>query len=176
MINYVYGTVPFRANLANSGSKSMTVNGATTPVVFSYSPGAGVSSEIHKISCILKQSSGDNTAFTNFAAGSALTNGVLIQCTVNGTATTMCTLKDNSDLCNMFSVNQFGSGAILSILSVVTPEGFGGTNNCFVGVMEFLQPFILTGSDTLTVTVQDNLSSVGLLNMSVAGVILVPGA
>lgn len=176
MINYVYGTFPFRANLVNAGSKSMTVNGVSTPVPFSYSPGGGVSAEVHKITCVLKQTSGDNTAFTNFGALSALANGVLVQCTIGGTTSTICTLKDNADLCHMFHINQFGSGAILSILSVVTPEGFGGTNNCFVGVMEFSQPFILTGNDTMTVTVQDNLSSVGLLNMSIAGVILMPGS
>jgi len=174
-INYIYGTAPFRAPLLNGSSKAMNVNGATTPVVFTYSPGGSTPVEIHKITCLLKQSSGDNTAFSNFAALSALANGVLIQCTIAGNTTTMATLKDNSDLCNMFSINQFGSSAVLSILSVVTPQGFGNSTNSFIGAMQFQQPFLLTGSDTITVTIQDNLSSVGLLNMSIAGVILVPG-
>lgn len=176
MINYCYGVVPVKQNLLNAGSKSMAVNGSVTPVSFAYSPGGGNSVEIHKITCLLKQASGDNTSFTNFAAASALTNGISVQCTINSITSTIALIKDNSDICHMFPANQFGNGSVLSILSVVTPQGFGSTSNLFQGLMEFRESFILTGSDVLTVVIQDNLSSVGLLNMSISGIVLVPGA
>lgn len=148
--------------LKNSGSKAMNVNGATTPVTFTYT--ASSYQEVTSIVCILRDEG--NTSFSNFGAKPALTNGVLIQVTQGGTTRTIATLKDNADVCLMFPTNQFGNGAVLSILSIVTPEGFGDTNNCFVGVLTLKNQIPLNSSDTITVTVQDNLSGVGTFQMA----------
>lgn len=169
---YAYKLIPVAANLLNGASKAMNVNGASVNQTFTYSPGGSSTVGIHKIMCILKEASGNNTAFTNFASLSALANGISLQCSVNSNTYTIATIKDNSDLCNKFHFNQFGNGAVLSLLSIVTPEGFGNSSNVFLGVMELSQPLVLTGSDSINVVIQDNLSSVGLFNMGISGVIL----
>lgn len=172
-MDYGYGLIPVISNITNSGSKAMNVNGSSVNQTFSYSPGGSLVVAINKISCILRQGAGDNTSFTNFAAISALTNGILVQCSINGSTSTIATIKDNSDLCHKFHFNQFGNSSVLSILSIVTSEGFGNTSNAFIGTMELVQPLVLVGSDSISVLIQDNLSSVGLLNMSIVGTILV---
>lgn len=147
--------------LLNSGSKNMNVNGGT-PKTFSYTVSAD--SQLVKLICLLKDEGA--TDFTKFGAITALSNGVLIQVTQGGNTRTVATLKDNGDLCTMFPTNQFGNGAVLSILSVVTPEGFGDTNNCFMGEVTFDDPIILANGDSISVIIQDNLSTIDVFQMS----------
>lgn len=149
--------------LLNSGSKAMNVNGGT-PKTFSYSPGSG-SIAVLGLSCLLKDDGA--TDFTKFGAITALTNGVLIQWSIGGTTQTVSTIKDNSDLTHTFPSNQhFGNSATLSILSIVTPQGFGNSTNVFRGILLFDEPIILTGSDAINGIVQDNLTSVDVFTMS----------
>lgn len=149
--------------LLNSGSKAMNVNGGT-PKTFSYSPGSG-SVALLGLSCLLKDDG--STDFTKFGAITALTNGVLIQYSIGGTTQTLATIKDNSDVTHSFHVNQhFGNSATLSILSIVTPQGFGNSTNVFRGVLVFGTPITLTGSDAINAIVQDNLSAVDVFTMS----------
>jgi hypothetical protein len=149
--------------LLNSGSKLLNVNGSVTPKTFTYTASASFEL-VTGIICVLKDEG--STTFGSFGALSALTNGVLLQATQSGNTRTIATIKDNADLCMMFSENQFGNGAVLSILSVVSPEGFGDTNNCFVGLFAPTNPIQLLSGDTITVTIQDNLSSVDVFQMS----------
>lgn len=154
---------PVMKQLLNGSSKDMTVNGSSTPVVFTYTADGQV--KLRSLICVLKDEG--STSFGGFGSLSALTNGLLIEITQNGTTNTVATLKDNSDMCMMFSSNQFGNGAVLSILSVVTPLGFGETNDCFIGVADLEDGIILNEDDTFTVTVRDNLSNIDVLEMAV---------
>ena len=149
--------------LLNAGSKAMNVDGHTTPKVFTFT--ASGTQVVTGLVCLLKDEGA--TTFGNFGAISALANGVLIQATQGGNTRTIATIKDNADLCTVFPQNQFGNGAILSILSIATPEGFGDTNNCFSGSVSFVNPITLNNGDTITVTIQDNLTSVDTFQMSV---------
>jgi hypothetical protein len=149
--------------LLNAGSKLMNVDGSVTPKSFTYTASAPVEL-VTGIICILKDEG--TTSFGNFGAASALTNGVMIQVTQGGNTRTIATIKDNADLCMVFPDNQFGNGAVLSILSVVSPEGFGDTNNCFVGSFAPVNPITLASGDIVTVTVRDNLSGIDVFQMS----------
>lgn len=165
-----YGCSPFSQNLLNAGAKNMNVNGSGTPQTFTYAP--SVTIELSSLSVILQQSG--TTPFNVFGAlGSALTNGLLLQTSINGNTNTLATIKDNSDMCTRFAFSQFGNGGVLSILSIVTPQGFGNTSNVFVGTLHFPDQVILVNGDTLTCVVQDNLSTVNFLQMAVTGLNLV---
>lgn len=150
-------------NLLNSTSKDMTIDGSSVSVVFSYSPVSG-SVLINSLSCLL-QDEGD-TSLSKFGSLNSLTNGILIKATIGGQDFNLTVIKDNADLITRFSKNHFGSSAVLSILGVVTPEGFGNSNNIFVGRMEFTRPLLLTNSDSISVVIRDNLSNIDLLNMA----------
>ena len=145
-----------------SSSKLMNVNGSVTPKVFTYTTSAD--QNLTSLLCLLKDEG--STTFGNFGALSILTNGVLIQITQNGNTRTLATIKDNADLCMVFPQNQFGNGAVLSILSIVSPEGFGDTNNCFVGSLNFREPIFLANGDSISVTIQDNLTNIDVFQMS----------
>lgn len=141
----------------------MNVNG-TTPKTFSYSPGSG-SVALIGLSCLLKDDGA--TDFIKFGAITALTNGILLQYSLGGSTQTLSTVKDNSDLTHLFPHNQhFGNSATLSILSIVTPQGFGNSTNIFRGLLKWRTPVILTGSDAINAIVQDNLTAVDVLTMS----------
>lgn len=140
----------------------MNVNGSVTPKVFIYT--ASADQNLVSLLCLLKDEG--STAFGSFGALSSLTNGVLVQITKGGSTRTLATIKDNADLCMVFPQNQFGNGAVLSILSIVSPEGFGDTNNCFVGSLNLREPIFLSTGDSVSVTVQDNLSSIDVFQMS----------
>lgn len=149
--------------LLNAGSKAMNVNGGT-PKTFSYSPGSGAVA-IAGLSCLLKDDGA--TDFTKFGAITALTNGILLQWSIGGNTQTLATIKDNSDMTHAFPHNQhFGNSATLSILSIVTPQGFGNSTNVFRGVLKFDEPIILSGTDAINAIVQDNLTSIDVLNMA----------
>lgn len=150
--------------LLNSGSKLLNVNG-TTPQTFSFSPGTGTVSVIG-LSCILKENSA--TSFTSFGALSALTNGVVIQWSISGNTKNYVTIKDNADLTQAFPHHQhFGNSAVLSIISIITPQGFGNTNNVMRGTVYFNNSIILNNSDSVSAIIQDNLSAVSVFQMSV---------
>lgn len=152
-------------NLLNSGSKDMTLDGSSVNKTFSYSAG-GSTAEVQSITVLLKDEG--TTAYGNFGAISALTNGILLKSVNSNGDADIATLKDNGDLTTRFNRSHFGSSAVLSILSVVTPQGFGNTTNSFIGTMEVTpESLILTGTDTLEAIVRDNLSNVDVLEMAV---------
>lgn len=146
-------------SLLNAGSSAMNTTAQKT---FSYSPANG-KSQVRGLSIILKDEG--NTDLSRFGALAALTNGLLIQCTLGGVTRTIATLKTNGDLATMFEHNHFGNSAVLSILSVVTAEGFGNSTNIFKGFTELTYPIELTDADTIQAVVQDNLTSIDFLQM-----------
>lgn len=145
-----------------SGSKALNVNGGT-PKTFTYT--ASSDAIVIAFTCILKDEGA--TTFSNFGALSSLSNGVLIQATQSGNTRTIATIKDNADLCMVFPQNQFGNGAVLSILSIANAEGFGDSNNCFVGQLKLQNPISLVNGDTITVVIQDNLTNIDVFQMAV---------
>lgn len=151
-------------NLLNSGSKNMNVNGASVNQVFTYSPGGSSSVVIEGITCLLRDEG--TTSLSKFGAISSLTNGVLMEFNISGVTTALANIKDNADLCSSFHWSYFGNGAVLSILAVTTPVGFLDSANVFIGHINFDNPVILTGSDSITVTIRDNISNIDLLQMS----------
>lgn len=150
-------------NFLNSSSKDMNVNGSVTPVSFSYSPESGVSA-ITGMTILFKDDG--STSFDKFGAITALTNGITINTNISSTISTITTIKDNADLCTRFHFNQFGNSAVLNLLSIVTPEGFGNSNNVFIGYMDFLDPIILFNTDSIYVTIQDNLTNIDFIQMA----------
>lgn len=150
-------------NLLNSGSKAMNINGGT-PQTFSFT--ANQNTAVLGLTCVMKDEG--TTPFNKFGAITALSNGLLLQSIVSGVTTTIATIKDNAEMCTRFHFNQFGSGAILSILGIGTPEGFGNSNNVFVGFMEFIHPHImnLAANDIMQVVIQDDLRNIDILEMA----------
>jgi hypothetical protein len=151
--------------LLNGSSKLMSVSGsAGTPVGFSYSPGTGTV-QVTGLSIIFKDEGA--TTFSNFGGLAALTNGLLIKWTIGGVDYTYATIRDNADLVNSFPEDQhFGSDAVLSILSVVTPVGFGSSNNVMKGMIHFKNPVTLSNADKISALVQDNLTAIDILQIT----------
>lgn len=147
--------------LLNSSSKSMKVDGSGTAKSFSYT----TSQDGEKIVALTVTLKDEGTTDLNkFGAITALTNGVLVRRTIGGTTETIATIKDNSELSNVFSEYQhFGNSAVLSILGVVTAQGFGNSNNVFKGKLVFPKPLGLNNGDAVDMLVQDNLTNIDLL-------------
>lgn len=164
-MGYVYQLITTIDCLKNSGSKNMNVDGGGTPKVFSYSPGSTSVVAITQLTIILKDDG--TTSFTNFGAISGLANGILIEANVVSNNTTITNIKDNADLASRYTFSQFGNSGVLSILGISTPQGFGSSNNVFVGSLKLAEPLVLDGSfsDSITATVRDNLSSIDILQM-----------
>lgn len=142
----------------------MNVNGAVTPKVFSFT--AAETCLLKSIRLTLKDEG--STTLAKFGAITALSNGLLIETTISASVTTYATILDNADLCSAFSDHQhFGSSATLSILSIVTPEGFGASTNVFKGNVNFDENILLSTNDSVTVTVRDDLSAIDVLQMGV---------
>lgn len=148
-----------------TAAKAMNVNGSggsTKTFIFTTT----APSRVVAISALLKDEG--NTQFSNFGAISGLTNGVLLQWTKGGVTSTLATIKDNGDMSNIFSdMQHFGNSAVLSLLSIVTPEGFGNTNNVFRGKMTLGHDNILATSDSVSAIVQDNLTNIDVLEMGI---------
>ena len=150
-------------NLLNAASKAMNVDGSSVAKTFTYSPGDGFSAAITGLVCLLKDDG--TTNFGRFGAITTVTNGLLLQTTISSVTRTLTNILDNADFCTRFHYNQFGNGAVLSLLGVTTPVGFGNSNNVFVGFMEFQNPIILTGTDSIDAVVRDNLTNIDLLQI-----------
>lgn len=149
--------------LLNAGSKTMNVNGSSVNKNFSFAATGYM--EAISLSVILKDD-GD-TSLNKFGAITALTNGIVISTTQSATTRTIATVKDNMDLVNTFSDDQhFGNSATLSILGVVTPEGFGSSTNIFKGKIDFPKPIPLNNGDTIDSLIQDDLS--GIINLAIS--------
>lgn len=154
-------------SLLLSGSKEMKVDG-TTPKTFSYT--ATATSLVRKIR-IAMIDDGASTAI-KFGSITGLTNGILIQSVIGGVTSTIATLKDNGDIITHFSGLNFGSSAVLSILGLVTPQGYLDSTDVIVGAMAFAEypgvvDIILRSGDKIQAVVQDNLTSIDFLRMTV---------
>lgn len=147
-------------NLLNATSKAMNVNGSLIPVTFSYAPGMAV--QVYGYTFLIEDAG--TCGFGSFGAIAALTNGILLRCTLAGITTTQVVLKDNGDIVGSFSENQhFGSPGVASGLGLLT--GFGNSNTVFRGEFKFPTPLELGAADSISAYVQDNLSAIGTLQV-----------
>lgn len=161
--------VPSVLNLVNgSNSKIMNVNGAITPVIFSYSPGSDINgpNSVELIALtVLLESTGTDT-FSKFGKINSLTNGFKVELSVSGTTSQVCLVKDNADLVTFFRDNNFGSSATGTLGAAV---GFGASVDAFTGTLLFNDTsLVLQGTDAINITVQDDLSQIGTLVCSLA--------
>lgn len=157
-------------SLLNNGSKSMNIDGHITPKTFSYSPGTGNSAEILSLGVLLEATGTD--PFNKFGNLTALTNGMQLSVTIGGITTVLMTVKDNTDFCTFFSQNNFGSSAIGALNAGI---GFGASIDVFNGRLEFNNnQLILTDNDSIQITIQDNLSSIGTLACSISALVQTP--
>lgn len=155
--------LPLIENLLSSGAKAMNVNGATTPVVFSYSPGSNVTVAVRKLVVVLDDPGG--TAFNKFGTLTALTNGLLVSATVGGQTYNLMNIKDNADLVVRCDRSHFGNSASDTLGAAV---GFGDSYDAFVGTILLDEPIVLTGSsESIQVTVRDNLTSIATLQFAI---------
>lgn len=157
-----------RPLLNGAGSKEMNVNGSMiSPVIFSFSPLSGNHSKLTRINFTMI----DEGAATvgKFGAINVLTNGILIRTNIGGVTFPVAILKDNGDLTTHFSQPYFGSGAVLSLLGIITPLGFLNTNNAFIAGIDLRaeQNIILSSSDSVEVLIRDNLTAIDFLRMTV---------
>lgn len=134
--------------LTNGGSEDLLVNGSTTPVVFEYAPGAGVSVAIESLIFVF---SADDILMdgSKFGPISVLTNGITIK-TELATTTTLFTIKRNEDFLRLPGPSP--------MINNTGPKDFLNVSFAFGGLIK------LHGddSDKLTVTINDNLTDVRL--------------
>jgi len=145
-------------NVLNAGSKTMNVNGTLgAPVNFLFTP-AGQTFYLETLSIFLS----DNANFspTGFGAIAALTNGILVEYQSKGVLYTLCTIRDNADIFNVFSEPNF-SQSIAGLLS---------TAAYLTGNRKLQQRIALDPAfgDFVRVRVRDNLTGLTALSMRVS--------
>lgn len=147
----------FFTKLLNSGASSMSVNGATTPVYFTYAPS---SNEISYLECILFQiHDSGTTTFNKFGAITALTNGITVQIKSKGTEYAFANFKDNETIMMVFNTH-----------GLITPtSGFIEQSDTYIGEVHFEYPIKLQGStgDYIRFKVNDNLTAIDHIDSSI---------
>jgi len=135
-----------------------TQDGSVTEIVYSTGPGAG---EIWYITEINFQiADGGNAKITDWGGiTNGLTNGLLIEQTINSTDYEMLNLKQNKNILEFFNEDTFAGGR----------SGFITNSNFFSGAIQFPQPVTLIGddSDMIKATVRDDLTVLDLQVMAV---------
>jgi len=144
-------------DLMDGVSTSQVVNGSVTPVVFSAGPPAGQVWYVYAIKFLFAD--GGNAKIDSYAGiASGLTNGLLVEQTVNSVDYELHNLKNNADAVEIFTNNPFAGGN----------SGFITDSNFYSGVKVMSPQVTLTGddSDAIKVTVRDNLT--GLIAQEMA--------
>jgi len=100
-------------NLLNGASAEQTVNGATTPVEFTYTPGSGEIWFVEEVSFTI--SDGGAPAENTYGALAALTNGTTLVIKSNGTTTTLSTMKNNMDILMTFADGLWDPSSYMSV-------------------------------------------------------------
>lgn len=146
----LYGPEPDTVFLTNSGSREMNVAGTAT---FSYVVPPGESWRVSSLG-VLFIDNGSNAA-TNFGAGSALTNGVLLEYKVNrGVNRTLANIQSNADWELIFDEKENRTG------------GFLNAEDAFSGRYNFDPELRLLEGDYVRATVRDNLTAIDFFRMT----------
>ena len=146
-------------SLLNGSSDDMNVDGSSTSVVFEYAPPSGTEVYLDHISLAIR----DNGVLNpdTFGAETSLTNGVLLQFTIDSTDYTIINLQENWQIATHFSTggNMVGES-----------NGFLNDKNIFTGNIQLTAKDITlngTDGDKIKVTVRDDLTGLTFLRMAV---------
>lgn len=131
--------------LVKSGSPALNVNGSSTPVTFSM-PSNTKLQTIYALRLVFTFTTVTFNG-SNFGAA-AITNGISIGYSVGGSTGTIYTIKTNEDF---YLAN--GGGLLTS----------AGTGILVTSVVLFNQPLGAGSTDTITVTISDNLTVTNIL-------------
>jgi len=151
--------IHFNTPFVDGSSNDMTVDGSTTAVEFTAGPGAGEIWYIFEIGLSIEDS-GNNT-IDRFGAITELTNGVLIEQTINSTDYEFENLTTNLDIIESFT-DHFIRGQANSFLNA---------GNFFSGKLELRVPVTLVGDngDEFKMTVRDDLTGLNTLRGLIEG-------
>ena len=140
--------VYFDDSLKNGGSADATVDGSTTPVIFSLGPPAGQKWYVLEFGVVIQD--GGNNNPDRYGALSELTNGTTFNQYVNSVTYLFKNLKNNLDIVGSFGDHGFRG----------TSNAFLNSNNFYTGKVELRQPVTLDGDlgDEIRVVVNDNLT------------------
>lgn len=142
-----------------AASSDMTIDGASSPTQFYFSP--GTTALICELSVLLEDTG--SASLSSFGSLSELSQGILIEVLFGAQILEIMTIKSNADLCQFFDI-YCGNGSNDTLGS---PSGFGGSVDWVRGVYRFEpRKIYLSGSDRLRVTIRDDLSGIGFLEMS----------
>jgi hypothetical protein len=155
---------PYIENLKDGSSAGMSVDGSSVNKTYKISPEAGKAIAIRGLTVLLEDAG--STGFGSFGAIGALSNGLLIQTYVKGQVADVTIIKTNADLTTRFNRSHFGSSAVGTLGGA---QGFGESNDAFIGYLEFPSTLILNEGDELRVVVRDDLRAIGFLQMSING-------
>lgn len=147
--------------LLNGSSNSMSVNGSSTPVSFTYTVPGGQTWYVQNINLFMID--GGTMDPTDFGSIAGLTNGLLLEASVSGNLYTIGTYKNNVELATLFSSSSVGNSTTLFGTS-----GFLETSDIYLGSKVFKPEITLNAGDYIRVTVRDNLTSIDILNMSIS--------
>lgn len=133
----------------SGGSENLLVNGDPTPVEFSFVPDAGV---VVSLQSVLLVFTADDFSFdgASFGPNSKLTNGISIEVTVNSVNSPIFTIFQNEDFLRI--------PGRLPLVNNTGPKDLLGAVLVFGGLIQLVGD----NGDKITVTVQDDLTSVKL--------------
>jgi hypothetical protein len=142
--------ITFKQFLLNNGSREMATKAQATPVAYSYAPldqksadqGQTAVAAINALICVFQYTGPYN--FKGLGPGPALVNGLLLQATIAGVVTNIATIFDNSDLFLTFNPNPLPSDSL---------------SPAFACKFVLSQQIILTNTDSISATIQDDMSA-----------------
>lgn len=131
------------------GGYDMLVNGSSTPVAFTFSPPIGETVSVQEILVIF---TADDFSFdgASFGPNSALSNGIKVETTLDGTTTEIFNILQNEDYLRI-------PGRV-PLVNNTGPKDVLGASFQFGGLLKLVQ----ADGDNVTITVRDNLTSVKL--------------
>lgn len=157
-------TIHVPSYLTNGSSSSMTVDGSSTPVEFTWSPPSSQTWYLQTIEMLLIDPGTMDAGDFGSISGS-LSNGVLVTIRSQGTLYTIVNLQTNADLSLLFG----GGGTGSNSGSIFDSAGFLDSSDIFRGSKAFSSPIILQNStsDFVKITIRDNLTSLSHFRASI---------
>ena len=142
--------------LTNGANKSMDVNGSGTPQEFTAGPSSG-KWYVTKLQFFFMDSEFKDR--DEFGKINQLSNGFLVETTIDSTDREIFNAVDNSDLATIFN-HQF---------NMKDEDALANKEPVFVGTIEFPIPITLdsANSDEIKATVRDNLTGLDELYMTI---------
>lgn len=159
-VDSVFNAVPksdvsyFSSNLANGAAVDMNIDGSITSQQFTYSPASTL--YINRLYLVM---SDDKIKRLNRFGDITITNGFLIQTSINGTVRTLMNILTNPQIGAFFKVNSFAG------------DQLGADKPIVYATYDFNPVLTLSNatSDYIRATVRDDLTGLRHLRMRVSG-------